>query len=282
MFDLETSKKITAAVSAIAKNTAGRKTIKVEQSDHPDGDITRLFIDHPGISPSEISIRRNESRLEILIIPDFPDGLVPYPESNKSCRPEHTKELFLLYGHLCWSKSTAQEIHSCLRHMVSIHCDEDKEIWVERVSEAVRVVLDALVYLRDAGHEPLNADTFRNHLPLDAMIKLAFDTRLDPALRDSILGYLKQLPGYRGEDVQSKDQHPKVYEHHGYTCMQINWHLPQRSACSTGLCARPPVEAHYHTIKASYKKVEYRITPEGLVVSIYHHPKKEKIEMIVD
>lgn len=67
MFDLETSKKITAGVSGIAKNSVGRKSIKVVQSDHQDGDITRLFIHHPGISPSEISIKRNESRLEILI-----------------------------------------------------------------------------------------------------------------------------------------------------------------------------------------------------------------------
>jgi hypothetical protein len=283
MFDLETSKKITTSAAGTAKNIVGRKSIKVEQADHPDGDITRLFIDHPGISPSEISIRRNENRLEILIVPEFPDGLIPHPESpeNRFRKPEHAKELFQLYGHLTWSKSSAEDIAACLTHSNSMGCDEDKDSWVMKASKIVSVVVAALVSLRDAGLEKLDAETFRHHLPLDALIELAFDTRLDETVRNAILAYLDQLPGYRNSDPSTIPQHAKVYEHHGYACMQIRY-LVTTSEGAIGRLERPAIEAYYYTIKAAYRNVEYCVTPEGLVVKIHLHPKKSLVRLSAD
>ena len=45
---------------------------------------------------------------------------------------------------------------------------------------------------------------------------------------------------------------------------------------------RPAVEAHYHTIKAAFRNVEYCVTPEGLVVKIHLHPKKSLIRLAAD
>lgn len=283
MFDLATSKKITDGTSHLLKTLTSRKTIKEERSDHPDGDITRLFIDHPGISPSEISIKRNENRLEILIVPEFPDGLIPHPESpeNRFRRPEHAKELFQLYGHLTWSQSSAEDIYNCLAHSISIGSDEDKDDWVVRASKIISIVVAALVSLRDTGHEKLNVETFRHHLPLDAVIALAFDERLDEAVRNSVLAYLDQLPGYRGADALTIPQYAGVYEHHGYACMQIR-HLETPSERAIGRSIRLPVEAYYYTIKEAYRSVEYCVTADGLVVKIHHHPKKALVRLADD
>lgn len=63
--------------------------------------------------------------------------------------------------------------------------------------------------------------------------------------------------------------------------MQIRY-LLTTSEGALGRVDRPAVEAHYHTIKAAFRNVEYCVTPEGLVVKIHHHPKKSLIRLAAD
>jgi hypothetical protein len=279
MFDLGNTHKPSSRILPLVKVT--RKVIREERSVNQDGDVVRLLIAYPGIDSSEVSITRNDNRLEIVIAPDFPDGVIQSPQSYayraKIDRAEQVNATFKEYGHVTWSKSSTEEIHSALTCMMSVYTDDDKSLWVDRASRLVGVTLKALASLRDAGLVTFSAGAFRNLLPLHTLIGLSTDSRLDAETRKAITDYLDDLPGYQSDLPGSESQHPSVYEHHGYCSMQVVWLVQEPSEAAMGRLERPLVETYYHTIKEAYREVGYHVTPEGLVVSIHLHPKQTRI-----
>jgi hypothetical protein len=281
MFDSSTTIKPTSRILPLVKII--RKSIRVERHTSPEGDVSRLLIAYPGLDASEIIINRNDNRLEIVIAPEFAEGVIQSPQCYghrwKIDRAEQVNAAFKEYGHVTWSQSGIDEIHSALSRMMSVYADDDKSLWVMRASRLVGVTLKALASLRDAGLATLSAEAFRNALPLDSLIGLSRDTRLDLETRKIVTDYLFDLPGYDRNLSETEPQHPKVYEHHGYLSMQIVWLVTAPSLAAMGRQERPAVETYYHTIKEAYRDLEYHVTPEGLVVSIHLHPKQAKVKV---
>lgn len=93
------------------------------------------------------------------------------------------------------------------------------DMWRGRAISLLISVLKALIYMRDNKELVLDAETIREYLILDNIIKL-YKTRRDfpDSIRRDLRAYLTSLPGFQDSAPKQNDT---VFEQHGYLQMQF-------------------------------------------------------------
>ena len=109
----------------------------------------------------------------------------------------------------------------------------DNAMWKERAVSLLGSIMPALTYMRDNHDMRLSVGTIRRAMDFPEVIKLSRNEALPDKLRNGLIGYLKELPGYadaafddNGQDKpmgpdtpQTDTQVPK--QQHGYLTMQF-------------------------------------------------------------
>lgn len=162
--------------------------------------------------------------------------------------------------------------------------DGQNAVFGERALAMVGALMYALVALRDAGHCDIGVATIRDHLPIDAFEKLAYDPRIEyrAVARDAIRAYLKSLPGYRppseriqrnrqGLPVLNEDGTPalephieQVHNQHGFAQMYFT-----RAMSSL-------TDTYGHIYQGSLPEVDYQDTALRRRILIVMLPALEK------
>jgi hypothetical protein len=272
---------LSAAIDPNTPSNKPKKKILAEHFEHPDGNVLTLSVPYEHLGAGEVKIGRSDTKLLIDIVPEFSDGLVSHPLTLRESRlsKEQLKTRFEEYGHLRLSKSSSAELSAFFRDLILKSRLEGHEsgLWEYRAASFFTVLMEALVSLRDSGEAPLTGEQIRRHMPLDALVLLAYSEKLNPAAQSKLKTYLHDLPGFSEEDAFSNTLSQKCYELHGYITMQFTEELYSliHSEEAKLRTTRPEPEHFEYTIKAPFKKVEAKITPHGVEVSVVFHPKDE-------
>jgi len=104
------------------------------------------------------------------------------------------------------------------------------DIWRQRAISLLESIVPTLVWLRDNRGMLLNFAKLREAMQLETIIHRSRDTEIPPEIRSGLIGYLKDLPGYKetyfndqGEEMgkeTDKSSIAKIREQHGYLQMQ--------------------------------------------------------------
>lgn len=96
----------------------------------------------------------------------------------------------------------------------------DGAVWKGRAVAMLGGIMRALVWKRDQGELDLNIGIIRDYLALDKIIELAADEMLPPNIRNSIVKYIAQIPGF--DKSKGTKQAQQTMEQHGYLQMQFS------------------------------------------------------------
>lgn len=276
---------LSAVVDPESSQNKPAKKLRVEHFEHPHGNFVKLFLDTANLAAEEVSVRRSGTNLLIDVVPEFADGLACSSDTLRNTRlsQEQLKIRYEKYQHLTWSKSSANEISDFFRDIVLQKSEKGHELggWEFRSIGMANTIVEALVSLRDSGIAPLNAEQFRHHLQLDALVSIWLSNNLCPTAQEKLRSYLTNLPAFNVEDAIAGSIHPKCYELHGYSTMMFYEEVESmiHSEQAKLRTFRSEPEHHEYTIKAPFKKVEYAISTEGLTVTVFYHPNEEKCLM---
>lgn len=106
------------------------------------------------------------------------------------------------------------------------------DMWKGRAISFVEALMKLLVYMRDAGHILLDANTIRNYFHLERLESIVMDKKfprdkLEPVdisgvpdlVVEPIINYVLNLPGY--DKAKKGKQVSQVLEQHGFITMQL-------------------------------------------------------------
>ena len=96
----------------------------------------------------------------------------------------------------------------------------DGAVWKGRAVAMLGGIMRALVWKRDQGELDLNIGIIRDYLSLDKIIELAAEEALPPNIRNAIVKYLAQIPGF--DKSKGTKQAQQTMEQHGYLQMQFS------------------------------------------------------------
>lgn len=96
----------------------------------------------------------------------------------------------------------------------------DGAVWKGRAVAMLGGIMRALVWKRDQGELDLNIGIIRDYLTLDKIIELAAEEALPPNIRNSIIKYLAQIPGF--DKSKGTKQAQQTMEQHGFLQMQFS------------------------------------------------------------
>jgi hypothetical protein len=96
----------------------------------------------------------------------------------------------------------------------------DGAVWKGRAVAMLGGIMRALVWKRDQGELDLNIGIIRDYLALEKIIELAADEMLPPNIRNSIVKYIAQIPGF--DKSKGTKQAQQTMEQHGYLQMQFS------------------------------------------------------------
>lgn len=96
----------------------------------------------------------------------------------------------------------------------------DGAVWKGRAVAMLGGIMRALVWKRDQGELDLNIGIIRDYLSLDKIIELAAEETLPPNIRNAIVKYLAQIPGF--DKSKGTKQAQQTMEQHGYLQMQFS------------------------------------------------------------
>lgn len=116
--------------------------------------------------------------------------------------------------------------------MDSSSATPDGDMWKGRAISFVESLMKILVYMRDAGHILLDANTIRNYFALDRLVAMVSDKvfirddaepvsleGIPPLVLDPVKNYLATLPGF--DKNKKEKQAQQTLEQHGYITMQL-------------------------------------------------------------
>lgn len=277
MLDLRISyNKASAFLSAVAEYLSvpdhgkTRHPLIINHTEAPEGNYVDLLAGVRNLTADRVRVVRAQNTLTIEILGDRADALI-YSGTighESSASGDEQATLSTQYGNLTWSESSADDIAAYLRSLMS-HTRPSEDFWECRSARVIRVIVAALVELRDAGHIRLSLNTFKKHLLLDAIYELRIDDRLMPGTRECLAEVLNDMPGFSIADAKHKRINETCHAHHGYVTMAIFESFKR--------LLPPPVDFYEYEIRAPFKQVEARLTDRGLLVTIYYHLQGEEI-----
>jgi intracellular multiplication protein IcmO len=97
----------------------------------------------------------------------------------------------------------------------------DGAMWKGRASAMLKGLLNALVYLRDAGEINLDVEKLREYMPLERILELFGRRDLPDSAKVSIHRYLNELPGFTEQSAMEGNLNPEAYKQHGFLLMQL-------------------------------------------------------------
>lgn len=173
-----------------------------------------LFVDGKGdvsLYAKAYALTRRMGREDDLLVMNFMTGGTDVSSGGGGVLRSNTLNPFT-------SGSSDQLTQMCVSLMDD--AGGDGAVWKGRAVAMLGGIMRALVWKRDQGELDLNIGIIRDYLALDKIIELAADEMLPPNIRNAIVKYIAQIPGF--DKSKGTKQAQQTMEQHGYLQMQFS------------------------------------------------------------
>lgn len=173
-----------------------------------------LFVDGKGdvsLYAKAYALTRRMGREDDLLVMNFMTGGTDVQSGGGGVLRSNTLNPFT-------SGSSDQLTQMCVSLMDD--AGGDGAVWKGRAVAMLGGIMRALVWKRDQGELDLNIGIIRDYLALDKIIELAADEMLPHNIRNAIVKYIAQIPGF--DKSKGTKQAQQTMEQHGYLQMQFS------------------------------------------------------------
>ncbi|MFC6047174.1 type IV secretory system conjugative DNA transfer family protein, partial [Methylobacterium hispanicum] len=173
-----------------------------------------LFVDGKGdvsLYAKAYALTRRMGREDDLLVMNFMTGGTDVSGGSGGVSRSNTLNPFT-------SGSSDQLTQMCVSLMDD--AGGDGAVWKGRAVAMLGGIMRALVWKRDQGEIDLNIGIIRDYLSLDKIIELAAEETLPPNIKNAIVKYLAQIPGF--DKSKGTKQAQQTMEQHGYLQMQFS------------------------------------------------------------